>query len=76
MNIVFMGSPDFAIPSLVNLYKSEHTIKAVVTNVDKRRGRGGLTSPTPVKEKAIELGLPIIEGGFKVRRISTIIVFP
>ena len=61
MNIVFMGSPDFAIPSLVNLYKSEHTIKAVVTNVDKRRGRGGLTSPTPVKEKAIELGLPIIE---------------
>lgn len=61
MNIVFMGSPDFAIPSLENLYNSEHTIKAVVTNVNKRRGRGGLTSPTPVKEKAIELGLPIIE---------------
>jgi methionyl-tRNA formyltransferase len=61
MNIVFMGSPDFAIPSLEKLHASNHTIKAVVTNVDKRRGRGGATSPTPVKEKAIELGLPVIE---------------
>ncbi len=61
MNIVFMGSPEFAIPSLEKLHASKHTIKAVVTNVDKRRGRGGNTSPTPVKKKAVELGLPIIE---------------
>ena len=61
MNIIFFGTPDFAIPSLEILHHSTHNIKAVVTNVNKRRGRGGLTSPTPVKEKAIELGLPIIE---------------
>lgn len=61
MNIVFMGSPDFAIPSLEKLYRSKHTITAVVTNVDKRRGRGGGKSPTPIKEKATEFGLPILE---------------
>lgn len=61
MNIVFMGSPEFAIPSLEQIQNSEHTIKAVVSNVDKRRGRGSKTSPTPVKAKALELGLPVIE---------------
>lgn len=61
MNIVFMGSPEFAIPSLEQIHGSEHTIKAVVSNVDKRRGRGSDTSPTPVKAKALELGLPVIE---------------
>lgn len=61
MNIVFMGSPDFAIPSLERIYNSSHTIKAVVSNVDKRRGRGSGTAPTPVKSKALELGLPVIE---------------
>ena len=61
MNIVFMGSPEFAIPSLEKIYHSSHTISAVVSNVDKRRGRGGGTSPTPVKAKAQELGLPVIE---------------
>ena len=48
MNIVFMGSPDFAVPSLEKIYNSDHTIKAVVSNVDKRRGRGSETTPTPV----------------------------
>jgi len=61
MNIVFMGSPEFAIPSLEQIHRSEHTIKAVVSNVDKRRGRGGKTSPTPLKLKALELGLSVIE---------------
>ncbi len=56
-----MGSPDFAVPSLESLHKSGHKISAVVTNIDKRRGRGSKTSPTPVKEKALELGLPVIE---------------
>lgn len=56
-----MGSPDFAIPSLEKLYASEHEIAAVVSGKDKRRGRGGKTSPTPVKKKALELDLPVIE---------------
>ncbi|SMO70419.1 methionyl-tRNA formyltransferase [Gracilimonas mengyeensis] len=61
MNIVFMGSPEFAIPSMEQIHTSSHTITAVVSNVDKRRGRGGKTSPTPVKAKALDLGLPVIE---------------
>lgn len=61
MRIVFMGSPDFAIPSLEKLYHSGHEIVSVVSNVDKRRGRGGKTSPTAVKRKALKLSLPVIE---------------
>jgi len=60
MKIVFMGSPDFAIPSLETLIASGHELTAVVSNPDKRRGRGGGTSPTPVKAKALEAGLPVI----------------
>jgi len=62
MDIVFMGSPEFAIPSLERIHQSDkHNVKAVVSNVDKRRGRGSKTSPTPVKAKALELELPVIE---------------
>ncbi|MTI88650.1 MAG: methionyl-tRNA formyltransferase [Balneolaceae bacterium] len=61
MEIVFMGSPDFAIPSLEKLYHSDHTIKAVVSNVDKRRGRGSKKHPTPLKARAQQLNLPTID---------------
>lgn len=61
MRIVFMGSPDFAIPSLEKLHQSDHEIVSVVSNVDKRRGRGGKLSPTAVKKKALEFDLPVIE---------------
>lgn len=61
MRIVFMGSPDFAIPSLEKISDSQHEVVSVVSNVDKRRGRGAGTSPTPVKARALELGLPVIE---------------
>lgn len=60
MKILFMGSPDFAIPSLEKIHTSGHEIVSVVSNVDKRRGRGGGTSPTPVKNRALELDLPVI----------------
>lgn len=61
MNIVFMGTPDFAVPSLEQINHSSHQIQAVVTGVDKRRGRGSKKSPTAVKAKALELDLPVIE---------------
>ncbi|MCW9708003.1 methionyl-tRNA formyltransferase [Fodinibius salsisoli] len=60
MRIVFMGSPDFAIPSLEKLHQSDHEIISVVSNIDKRRGRRAKPSPTPLKAKALELGLPVI----------------
>ena len=56
-----MGSPDFAIPSLQKIVDSPFNLKAVVSNVDKRRGRGISTAPTPVKAKAEQLGIPVIE---------------
>lgn len=61
LSIVFMGSPDFAIPSLEKLHGSDHTIQAVVSNPDKRRGRGSTPAPTPVKKRALELGLKTID---------------
>ncbi len=56
-----MGSPDFALPSLEQLNDSAHHIRAVITGPDKRRGRGNKRSPTPVKTKADNLNLPVIE---------------
>lgn len=61
LNIVFMGSPEFAVPSLELIYQSRHTISAVVSNPDKRRGRRGKPVPTDVKKKALALSLPTID---------------
>ncbi|MGM0505796.1 MAG: methionyl-tRNA formyltransferase [Bacteroidota bacterium] len=58
LRIVFMGSPEFAVPSLEALYNSNHKIVKVYSNPDRRRGRGSNTEPTAVKAKARELGLP------------------
>lgn len=61
LKIIFMGSPDFAIPSLEKIHASNHTIQAVVSNPDKRRGRGGTPEPTAVKKRALEMGLKTID---------------
>ncbi len=54
MNIIFMGSADFSIPSLETLYKSKHKIIALVTVPDKEKGRGQKISSSPVKEFGIQ----------------------
>jgi len=61
MNIVFFGTPDFAVPSLRKLLESSHKILAVVTSPDKERGRGRSMSYTPVKKLALRHGLKIFE---------------
>lgn len=61
LKIVFMGSPDFAVPSLEKLFGSDHTIEAVVSGPDKRRGRRSKPEPTAVKKRALELGLSTID---------------
>lgn len=58
--IVFMGSPEFAIPSLRALHK-EYPIVGVVTQMDKPSGRGQKLTPPPIKQVALQLGLPIIQ---------------
>ena len=60
MDIIFMGTPDFAVPVLETLTASEkHTVKAVVTQPDKARGRSGKLIFTPVKEVAVKHGIPV-----------------
>lgn len=59
MNLVFMGTPDFAAASLSSLLKSEHRVLAVFTQPDKPKGRKGLLSPPPVKELALAHGIPV-----------------
>lgn len=61
MRIVFMGTPDFAVPSLTSLVEAGNEIALVVTRPDAVRGRGKKLEPSPVKAKALELGLPVIE---------------
>ena len=61
MKIIFMGTPDFAIPSLKILVESNHEVLAVVTAPDKQRGRGQKTSFTAVKKFAAENNMPVIQ---------------
>jgi len=61
MNIIFMGTPDFSIPSLKKINESKHNVLAVVTAPDKQRGRGRKISYTPVKEFALQNNLPLLQ---------------
>lgn len=61
MNIVFMGTPDFAVPCLKILAESTHTVSAVFTQPDKPKGRGYKMIPTPVKKAAQEYNIPVYQ---------------
>ena len=60
MKVIFMGTPDFSVPVLQGLIDSkEHEVTAVVTQPDKPRGRSGKLVFTPVKQLAVEYGIPV-----------------
>lgn len=61
MNIVFMGTPDFAVPSLDRLISEGHSVQAVFTQTDKPKGRGNKLAFSPVKEFAITHNIPIYQ---------------
>jgi methionyl-tRNA formyltransferase len=61
MNIVFMGTPAFAVPSLEMLIAEGYTIAAVVTQPDRPQGRKKVLTPTPVKEAALRHGIPVLQ---------------
>ncbi len=61
MRIVFFGNGTFGVPTLQALRDSVHEVVAVITNPDKPAGRGYQLTPTPIKEAAQKLGLPIWE---------------
>ena len=60
MRVVFMGTPDFAVPSLKKL-AHDHQVALVITRPDAVRGRGKTLEPSPVKKCAQELDLPVLE---------------
>lgn len=56
-----MGTPDFSVPTLQSLIDSKHQVIGVVTQPDKPKGRGNEMSFPPVKEKALQYGIPIFQ---------------
>ena len=61
MNIVFMGTPDFAVGALEAIIEAGHRVTAVVTQPDKPKGRGKEIQMTPVKECAVAHGIPVFQ---------------
>lgn len=59
--IIFMGTPDFAIPSLDSLYKSQHNLCCVVTAADKKQGRGLKVVYSPVKNYCLKNTIKVIQ---------------
>jgi methionyl-tRNA formyltransferase len=61
MRLVFMGTPDFAVPSLDILLRNDYDIAAVITAPDKPAGRGNKLMPSPIKNYALEHNLPLLQ---------------
>jgi methionyl-tRNA formyltransferase len=72
VRVVFLGSPADALPSLQALHDAGHDVALVVTQPDRRRGRGGGTEPSPVKRLATALGLPVVSPGRCIEALDDI----
>ena len=59
MKVVFWGTPKYAAESLKSIINAGHEIVAVITQPDRRRGRGKELTPSPVKELALENEIPV-----------------
>jgi methionyl-tRNA formyltransferase len=57
--LAYLGTPDMAVPPLQALVEAGHEIVCCITRPDKKRGRGGALTPSPVAQAAHELGLPV-----------------
>ena len=71
MRIVFMGTPEFAVPVLSALHEAGHEIALVISQPDRPKGRGRKLEPTPVKQKALDLGLNVFQPD-KIRKPEAI----
>jgi len=82
LRILFWGTPRFALPSLRALGEEGHDLVGVVTQPDRPKGRGRKPSPSPVKEVALEEGIPLLtpekpwgpEFEGEVRRLEPILI--
>ena len=61
LSIIFMGTPDFAVPTLQALHLSSFDLKYVITQPDRPKGRGRRLTPPPVKKAAIEMGYDVLQ---------------
>ena len=61
MRIVFMGTPEFAVPVLERIIQDGHEVAGVFTQPDKPQGRGYKLTPPPVKELALKHGIPVFQ---------------
>jgi methionyl-tRNA formyltransferase len=61
VNIVFIGTPEFALPTLKALHHSSHSILSVITQPDKPKGRGQKLIVSPIKQYALDSNLPILQ---------------
>jgi methionyl-tRNA formyltransferase len=59
MELVFLGTPSFAVPTLEHMVEAGHRVTAVFTQPDRPKGRGGQLAQSPVKQTALRLGLPV-----------------
>lgn len=59
VNLIFLGTPSFAVPTLEAIVAAGHQALAVFTQPDRPKGRGGQVAASPVKETALRLGLPV-----------------
>ncbi len=71
MNIVFMGTPAFAVESLDKLIKNGYNVSTAITQPDRPKGRGKRLQPTPVKLKALEHGINVLQPE-RVKSLKTI----
>lgn len=61
MRLVFLGTPEFAVPTLERAVAAGHEVVCVVTQPDRPKGRGRETAASPVKQAALRLGLPVYQ---------------
>ena len=61
LRVIFFGTPAFALPTLEAIHRSRHPLAAVVTQPDRPRGRGHRLTPSPVKARALALGVPVLQ---------------
>jgi methionyl-tRNA formyltransferase len=61
MKIAYLGTPEFAVPTLRALIESRHEVAVVVSQPDRPAGRGQRLAPTPVKAVALEAGIPVLQ---------------
>jgi len=61
MNIVFMGTPEFALPTLEKIYNSSHSILSVVTQPDRPKGRGQKNYSSPIKNFSNDNNIPLLQ---------------